>query len=93
MDGLGTTEKRECYGVLDKVFPMGDEGMREVPPRCQECSGRVACLRTAMSTPEGIALRAEMGNRAPAKGIWGRLQAWSMRKELYRMKKERKHRE
>jgi hypothetical protein len=86
-------EKRDCYGILDKVFPMGDEGMRQVPPLCQECSGRVACLRTAMSTPEGIEVRAERVDRAAAKGIWGRLQMWSIRKELHRTRKERKHNE
>jgi hypothetical protein len=86
-------EKRDCYGILDKVFPMGDEGMRQVPPLCQECSGKVACLRTAMSTPEGIEMRAEMVDRAATKGIWGRLQMWSIRKELHRMKKERNHNE
>jgi hypothetical protein len=86
-------EKRDCYGILDKVFPMGDEGMREVPPLCQECSGRVACLRTAMSTPKGIEVRAEMVDRAAAGGIRGRLRRWSIKKELHRMKKDRKRSE
>jgi hypothetical protein len=67
--------------------------MRKVPPLCRDCSGGVACLRTDMSTPEGIEMRAGMVDRATARGIWGRLQMWSIRKELDRMKKEREHSE
>jgi hypothetical protein len=40
-------EKKECYGILDKVFPYGKEGLRAVPSGCLVCPERLSCLKTA----------------------------------------------
>ena len=64
---------------------MGAEGLREVPPGCLECSFRIACLRAALLTPDGVQMRFEMVDRAASKGMMGRLERWSRKKELSRL--------
>jgi hypothetical protein len=86
--------KRGCFGVLDLVFPVGQRGLREVAAGCRTCPERTACLRTALSTKEGLALRAQVLDRAAARGMVGRLQRWSRKKTLSRlMEEEAKKRE
>jgi len=77
-------DKKECFGILERVFPLGESGLREVPLECLECSDRVLCLRRAISTKEGIGMRTEKLNQTPAKGFRERLKRWSDRKELNR---------
>ena len=81
-------EKKACFGVLHRVFPVGDKGLREVPPDCFECPDRVSCLRRALKTREGLELKAENLDRAEATGMVGRLRRWSQKKELSRLMKE-----
>lgn len=81
-------EKKACFGVLHRVFPVGDKGLREVPPECLECPDRVSCLRRALKTREGLELKAENLDRAEATGMVGRLRRWSRKKELSRLMKE-----
>jgi hypothetical protein len=87
-------EKKECFGILDRVFPVGDKGLREVTPGCFQCTLRVSCLKEALTTREGIEMRTEMLDRSPVSGIFGRIRRWSERKELSRLaeldKKKRK---
>ena len=78
-------KEKECFGVLRKVFPMGVEGLREVPPDCFGCSRKTACVRTALSSPEGVRVQVEMVERAASKGMMGRLERWSRKKELSRL--------
>ena len=79
--------KRECFGILDKVFPLGKEGLREIVPACFECPDRKSCLKTALNTEEGLGLRTEVLDRSPAEGLLGRLKRWSDKKELSRLRK------
>ena len=90
--GTGNS-KKECFGVLDSVFPVGTEGLREVVPVCFDCHDRKRCLQTALSTKEGLELRGEMLDRTSAVGIMGRLKRWSERKDLSRLKKSKEKRE
>jgi hypothetical protein len=82
------TEKRNCFAILDRVFPKGDQGLREVPPECFECPDRISCLREAMKTKEGLEMRAQLLIRAENRGLIGRFQRWSQKKQLSRMAKE-----
>ncbi len=75
-------QEKGCFGILQRVFPMGTEGLREVSSGCLECFWRVSCLRAALSTPEGLRMRLEMVDRAASKGMMGRLERWSKKKEL-----------
>lgn len=82
--------KKDCYGNLDRVFPRGREGLREVTPECLRCDERVRCLRAALETREGLEVRSEALDRAPADGIVERIRRWSQRKELSRRMKQEK---
>ena len=76
--------KKTCFGVLDQVFPLGDRGLREVRPGCFQCPERVACLKAALDTREGVDMRAEILERVPTKGLMGRIKRWSHKKALSR---------
>jgi len=79
-----TTTQRDCFGVLDKVFPMGKRGLREIVEGCFECRDRKACLKAALATKQGLEFRSDLLLRVPASGIIGRLRRWSDKKELHR---------
>lgn len=84
---------KDCFGILDKVFPLGKKGDREIAPGCFECSERIPCLKAASRTKEGLEMRAETLNRAAASGLIGRLQRWSQKKELSRLMKQLQEKE
>lgn len=82
---MQTMAEKECFGILDKVFPVGEQGLREIDPDCFQCPERTLCLKAALSTKEGLEMRAENLDRAAASGLMGRLQRWSQKKELSRL--------
>ena len=82
--------QKECFGILDKVFPIGEEGLREIVPECFHCPERTPCLRAAMATREGLEMKAEILDRAAGSGMIGRLKRWSQKKELSRLMKQQK---
>lgn len=82
--------KKDCYGVLKEVFPIGKQGLREVSPKCQNCPGRVECLRKAISTDEGLEMRSKVVERSAGGGFRGLLKRWSHHKELSRQKEKQK---
>lgn len=82
--------ERECFGILDRVFPMGESGMREVMSACFECDDRVECLRAALATSEGFDFREDLLEKRSAGGFLGVIRRWSEKKTLSRlMEKER----
>jgi hypothetical protein len=87
---MGGTEKvmngKSCFGVLERVFPMGERGMREVPPGCTECPERVDCMKAALESEEGVRFKEEMLDRSERVGMIGWLERWSRKKELSRQK-------
>lgn len=80
--------QKDCFGILDRVFPKGKEGLREVVPACLECPDKKSCLQAALQTEEGFRLRREVLDRSPAEGLMGRLKRWSERKELSRLSRQ-----
>jgi len=80
-------QKKDCFGILDKVFPMGREGLREIVRTCFECPEKKECLQAALKTDDGFNLREEALFRQPTGGIVGRLRRWSEKKELSRLSK------
>ena len=80
---------KTCFGNLDSVFPMGMVGLREVPANCFECPDKKACLQTALATKKGLTLKCEVLERAPSKGLMGRLRRWSEKKALTQLIKEK----
>jgi hypothetical protein len=86
-----TVSHKDCFGNLDAVFPMGREGLREVPANCFECPDKKDCLEAALTTKKGLTLKCELLERAPAKGWVGRLKRWSEKKAFtQRIKEEEK---
>ena len=83
------TAQKECYGVLEKVFPLGEEGLREVRQECFECPHKTTCLRAALQTREGLEMRSQRLERMMEGGVLGRLRRWSRKKELARLIKEK----
>jgi len=80
--------KKDCFGILEKVFPVKEHGLRETLPECFKCPDRVLCLKQAMNTKEGLKLREELIDRAAEGGLIGRFQRWSRKKELERLSKK-----
>ena len=78
-----------CFAKLDHVFPVGEEGLREIVSTCFDCAELKACLQAALHTRDGIVLRREALDRCPATGLVGRLRRWSDRKTLSRLIKEK----
>ena len=81
---------KDCFGILDKVFPIGEEGLREVGSMCLDCPDRRPCLQKALSTEDGIDFRNDILDRAAAKGLIGPLERWSERKRIFRSPKFKK---
>lgn len=77
-------EYPHCYAILDKVFPMGENGLRQTPERCMVCLYKVECLRTAMGKSDGFKVKEEMIDRAYSSGIIGFFERWSQKKDLQR---------
>jgi hypothetical protein len=82
--------KKDCYGILGRVFPEGEQGLRQVPPACFECPDRVSCLKEAINTREGFEMRTQLLERAEQGGLIGALQRWSQKKHLSRRIREGK---
>lgn len=81
--------RKDCFGMLQEVFPMGGSGLREVPARCFDCPHKTPCMKAALETREGIAFKDDVLGRSPVKGFLGRLKRWSEKKELARQMKEK----
>jgi hypothetical protein len=84
-----TDSQKDCFGILNRVFPMGKEGLREIVPACLGCPQRKACLQAALQTEEGFELRSQVLDRSSAGGFVGKVRRWSEKKELSRLKKAR----
>ena len=85
-----TPVPKDCFGILDNVFPMGNEGLREIVPECFRCPDRKACLQAALKTENGFQLRSEVLDRSSSGGLLGRIKRWSDKKELSRLRKQYK---
>ncbi|MCK4728826.1 MAG: hypothetical protein KAT27_07885 [Desulfobacterales bacterium] len=80
-------EHPDCFGQLDTVFPMGEEGLRTSPPECMKCPFAKSCLQEAMRGPEGLKLQEEKVDLAYEHGLIGKLERWS-RNQLIRQEIE-----
>jgi len=69
-----------CFGILDQVFPKCPDGLRQTPDRCMNCRHKVACLRAAVSGPDGNRVREEVIDRAYGSGAISFIERWSQKK-------------
>lgn len=77
-----------CYGDLETVFPMGEDGLRQSPESCMPCSYKTRCLRKAMADKGGVSVREEMVDRAYASGKVSFFERWSRKKALRAKKRK-----
>ncbi len=82
--GQDMNEKPECFGNLETVFPMKDDGLRMSPESCMQCPDKTECLRTAIVGPDGNGLKEERLDRAYDAGNVGFFERWSRKKKLNR---------
>jgi hypothetical protein len=76
-----------CFGRLEKVFPIGSDGLRHPPPECLACELKTECLRSAVAGEPGLAVHEERLARAYQAGAVGFLERWAQQKDLERRKK------
>ena len=81
-------ERRQCYGDLEKVFPMREDGFRVSPIECLQCKDKTECLKYAIGEASGYSVREEMIDRAYRGGVMGFFQRWSQKKTIHRMKRK-----
>jgi hypothetical protein len=76
-----------CFGDLNKVFPLREDGFRVSPEQCLQCRHKTQCLKTAIGEAGGYRVREEMIDRAYRGGVIGFLQRWSQKKSIHQLKK------
>ena len=74
--------KPECFGDLDIVFPMGDDGLRQTPPDCFRCPDKTECLRTGLRGQAGLKIHEEHIDRSYQSGMISFVERWSRKKRL-----------
>jgi hypothetical protein len=75
-----------CYGDLEKVFPLREDGFRVSPVECLQCVHKTECLKRAIGEASGFSVREEMIDRAYRGGVIGFFQRWSQKKNIHRMR-------
>jgi hypothetical protein len=83
-------DKPSCFGDLDRVFPMGQDGLRAVPDDCFLCNLRVLCLKTALDSPKGLEIKEEKIIQSDDLTIVKRLRLWSLKKSAERERSSKK---
>lgn len=83
-------KKPECFGQLDKVFPMTESGLRETPKKCFEtCPLKTECLRQAMTTKQAVQVEEEIIERGSKTGTIGFFERWSRKKQMHRKQQKK----
>jgi hypothetical protein len=74
-----------CFGELEKVFPMGENGLRQTPKSCFfHCPVKTRCLKQAMASKDGAKVEEELIDRSEQAGIMGFFERWSRKKQVHR---------
>ncbi|MGB5155886.1 hypothetical protein [Desulfobacterium sp. N47] len=81
---VNKTKNPECFGKIDIVFPMAENGLRCSPDSCLTCHLKTDCLKTAMNKGDGLKVREELTDRHYEAGMIGFFKRWSAKKELSR---------
>jgi len=75
----------DCFGDLEKVFPMGPKGLRVTPEECfYHCPVKTKCLQQAMATKNGIQVEEEVIDRSTKAGAMTFFERWSRKKQAHR---------
>ncbi len=77
--------KPDCFGQLEKVFPMADKGLRQTPDDCfYHCPVKTKCLQHAMGTKDGAKVEEEIIERGEKSGVINFFERWSRKKRLHK---------
>jgi hypothetical protein len=79
-----------CFGKLDNVFPLGEDGLRHSPESCMVCFCKTECLRAAVTGEEGIQVKKEQVKRAYNSGTISFVERWARKKALENKKKKQR---
>ncbi|MDD9303663.1 MAG: hypothetical protein HUK40_15500 [Desulfobacter sp.] len=75
----------DCFGNLEKVFPMGANGLRQTPEDCFfHCPVKTRCLQQAMGTKGGVQVEEEIIERSTKAGAMTFFERWSRKKQAHR---------
>ncbi len=75
----------DCFGDLEKVFPMTDKGLRQTPDECFfHCPVKTRCLKAAMASRQGIQVEKEVIERSDNAGLMNFYERWSRKKQVHR---------
>jgi hypothetical protein len=81
-----------CFGDLDIVFPMNDNGLRMSSETCLACEHKTSCLRYALqNSRKGHDAKHEHVNRAYESGMIGFWERWSRKKYLNQYAQKKQH--
>jgi hypothetical protein len=81
---LKDTKRPKCFGQLDIVFPMEEDGLRHSPETCLKCLEKTDCLRTGLEGKAGLEVHEEHVDRSYDSGMIGFAQRWSQKKTIKR---------
>ncbi len=76
----------DCFGELEIVFPMGDDGLRHTPALCFECPFKTECLRSGLKGRAGLKVHEEHLARSYHSGAISFVERWSRKKAIERRK-------
>ena len=79
----------DCFSDLQKVFPLGNDGLRHTPEDCLAFLHKTECLRSAVKGKDGLRVKEEHLQRAYNSGTISFWERWSRKKDFYRRKKKR----
>ncbi len=79
-----------CFGILENVFPLAEDGLRNSPESCFVCHCKTECLQTALGGTDGLEIQEESIDRAYAAGMVNFWERWSRKKSLHRKKNKSK---
>ena len=79
-----STKRPECFGQLETVFPLGEDGLRHSPESCLECLDKTDCLRTGLKGEAGLKVHQEQIDRSYDSGMIGFMERWSKKKTISR---------
>jgi len=84
-------KKPKCFGDLDIVFPLTDEGYRKTPEKCiKSCAYKKECISFALDSEKGIEKKQEMLDASYESGNTSFFSRWAIKKNIENQKKKRK---
>jgi len=81
----------DCFGNLDKVFPLTRDGLRRSSKECVACDRKVRCLKAAVSSENQAMIEEEKVDRAYKSGRISFFERWSKKKILHNRRTEYGH--